>query len=397
MIAMISGVDIDNLKRSLGLKGGSHAENTWHRWLSFALEANKHPMPPRGSPNSSELLTIRNQANSKAYQALKDEELDVFTAEIFFSLGGYPDYSSIVIPEDNVHGDSEILVPEVPKLAPEEEELYRPIYNRLVDQDKVTRDRELNTPSNSSRKEEKRSLQCIKKIAQHLARDHQLVGLEYYLIACSNTTVGGGWCREYTSRDEISTWVSTKANLQEVFPLYCQHRATIEEVNTVAAKAKPNDPKPPNKSDQDKKKLGGLLNKMVDDLIGYHPAHGFPRVPDPVWAITDRKIPIIVERDDDSEMTPEEFSLGFNGMNARARRHWLADIDSGKFRIKKKVTSNESDATGAGTSGLNDTSAATNSNDQQTTDTHDDNQVDTNDLGNGNAAAQADLDGEPLN
>ncbi|EGG07527.1 uncharacterized protein MELLADRAFT_85651 [Melampsora larici-populina 98AG31] len=270
MIVMVSGVDIMKLKRALGLMGGTHAENPWHRWLSFALDANKFAMPVRRDPDSSDILTRRNQANSIAYQALTDDEYAVFTSNVFYALGGYPDYSAINIIEDsNVFGDSSILIPEIPKLKEEDELLYRPIYEKLVDLKKVERDRKLNTPSASSQKQEKRSLQCMKKIAQELARYHHLVGLDYYIIACSNSLSGEGWCREYTSRDEISTWVETKAQLQHVFPLYCQNGSTIDEVKSVAAanKASLTHKASNNKSDTDKKTLSDMLNQ----LLGMYP------------------------------------------------------------------------------------------------------------------------------
>ncbi|EGG12331.1 uncharacterized protein MELLADRAFT_89151 [Melampsora larici-populina 98AG31] len=182
MIAMISGVGIIKLN---GLLGGTHGENPWHRWLSFAIAANKNPMPQRGDPNAAAVLAFRNKSNSDSYQALDDDKYAVFTSCVFYALGGYPDYSSITINEDiNVFGDSSILVPEVPKLSPEDENLYRPIYERLVDEKKVKKDRELNTPGTSVQNEEKRSLQCMKKIAQQVC----LFGIILVFICLHATT-----------------------------------------------------------------------------------------------------------------------------------------------------------------------------------------------------------------
>ncbi|EGG10270.1 uncharacterized protein MELLADRAFT_94567 [Melampsora larici-populina 98AG31] len=338
MIAMVSGVNIDVLKRSLGLLGGTHADNSWHRWLSFAIAANKIAMPARGDPAASDILTMRNQANSKTYRALKKDEVAVFTAEVFYALGGYPDYSAISISDDaDVFGDSSALVPEVPKLSPADENRYRPLYEKLVDQDKVARDRELHTPGSSACKEEKRSLQSFKKIALQLARDHQLFGMDYYIIACSNNNTGEGWCREYTSRDEISQWVKTKAQMQHVFPLYCQHESTIEEIkanaaaNSTSAKSK----RPKNQSDMDKAELVGLLNQLLIDVLG-DPDKVFPKIPNPLQALKDRKIPVTIERAPDSTMTLEEFEKGFSGMDTKARRHWISDIKTCKFTVKKE-------------------------------------------------------------
>ncbi|EGG04892.1 uncharacterized protein MELLADRAFT_88472 [Melampsora larici-populina 98AG31] len=337
MIAMVSGVGIKKLKRSLGLLGGTHGENPWHRWLSFAIDANKVSMPPRGDPNASDQLTSRNQVNSRTYQALDDDQYDVFTSRVFYALGGYPDYSAITITEDDgVFGDVSTLVPEIPKLSEEEELRYRPLYDKLVDKDKVEKDRKLNTPAASACKEEKRSLQSIKKIAIQLARDHQLFGTDYYLIACSSNGSGSGWCREYTTRDELSQWVDAKAELQTVFPIYCQHGSTFEEIKGVVAANKSSQTKKTsnNQSDIDKKNLRAKLNDLLKSVLGEVPRQGFPCVANPLEAIKEQKIKVTIERDADSTMTEEEFMKGFSLMDAKARRHWLSDIDTKKFKVK---------------------------------------------------------------
>ncbi|KAH9811862.1 hypothetical protein DFH28DRAFT_1130564 [Melampsora americana] len=313
MIAMISHVKLDTLKRALGLLGGTHGDNSWHRWLSFALAANDIPMPARGDPAASDLLSVQNQTNSKTYRGLKDDELAVFTAEVFYALGGYPDYSSISITDEvDVFGDSSTLVPEVPKLSPADENRYRPLYEKLVDLKKVAKDRELNTPGSSACKEEKRSLQCFKKIALQLARDHQLLGMDYYIIACSNSNTGEGWCREYTSRDEIARWVGSKAQMQHIFPLYCQHGSTIEAIKANAAANDPSakNKKSKNQSDLDKAELVGLLNQLLVDVLG-DTNKVFPKIANPIEALKARKIPVIIERAVDSTVTPEEFEKGF--------------------------------------------------------------------------------------
>ncbi|KAH9815149.1 hypothetical protein DFH28DRAFT_928257 [Melampsora americana] len=357
MLAMVSGVDITKLKHSLGMVGGTHGENPWHRWLSFALDANKIPMPVRGATDAGAQLARRNKVNSTTYRALEDDQYMVFTARIFYALGGYPDYSAITIDEDpNVFGDCSTLVPEVPKLNPKEEAQYRPIYEKLVDMKKVARDRELNTPAGSDRKEEKRSFQCMKKIAQQLARSHQLMGIDYYIIACSNSTAGGGWCQEYTTRDEITNWVEKRAELQRVFPLYCQNGSTFDEIKAVAAASKPQNLSN-NQSDIDKKTLCGKLSDMVANVVfleavlGYKPAvgRGFPRTPNPLETIKARNLRIVVERAADSTLTEEEFQKGFLALDAKGRRHWISNIDTGKFKIIK-ATADEPQGGGGETS-----------------------------------------------
>ncbi|EGG03380.1 uncharacterized protein MELLADRAFT_90088 [Melampsora larici-populina 98AG31] len=228
MIAMVSHINILTLKRSLGLIGATHADNPWHKWLSFAKDANKLPMPTQGDPNSAAILAARNKANKRAYDALTLDELAVFKSPMFFALGGYPDYSAITFSDDD-SSDAAVLIPEVPKLSEADELRYRPIYNKLVNTKKVDRDWELNKSASSAAKEEKRSLLSFKKIAQQLERDRQQLGMDYYIIACSNNG-GEGWCREHSSNEDIVRWVGEKAQLPRVFQLYCQHGSLFEDI-----------------------------------------------------------------------------------------------------------------------------------------------------------------------
>ncbi|EGF98297.1 uncharacterized protein MELLADRAFT_96035 [Melampsora larici-populina 98AG31] len=345
MIAMVSHIDVLTLKRSLGLIGATHADNPWHRWLSFANDANKLPMPTRGHPNSSAILAARNKANRRAYNALTDNQLAVFESPMFFALGGYPDYSAISFSDDN-SGDPSVLIPEVPKLSEADETLYRPIYNKLVNTKKVARDRELNTAAASAAKEEKRSLLSFKKIAQQLERDRQQLGMDYYIIACSNNG-GVGWCREHSSPEDIVRWVGDKAQLPRVFQLYCQHGSLFEDIQAVSAKTGglPAQQASNNQSDIDKRELGGMLNELVSsflvNLVGSHKYKPFPRTPNPIASLKDRKMK--VERAADSAMSIEDFNKGFTAMNAKTRRKWIKDLKEGKFKLLRDIEGQSSE------------------------------------------------------
>jgi hypothetical protein len=64
-----------------------------------------------------------------------------------------------------------------------------------------------------------------------------------------------------------------------------------------------------------------------------YPSRGFPKVANPVSALTERRIEVAIERDEDAHLPNEDFLKGFSGMNAKARRQWLQDIEEGKFRL----------------------------------------------------------------
>lgn len=94
-------------------------------------------VPPRGR---TEGLKERNKHNGAAWKSLDEIEQKVFSSRIFFSLAGLPDFDTY---EDWCNEDldetdqAHLPMPTTSKLTPEEESLYRPIYERLVDQKRV--------------------------------------------------------------------------------------------------------------------------------------------------------------------------------------------------------------------------------------------------------------------
>ncbi|EGF98389.1 uncharacterized protein MELLADRAFT_95730 [Melampsora larici-populina 98AG31] len=317
MLAMIGAVSVDTLKAKIGLTGATRENSTWTRFLSFAKEANQLPMPPRGDPNAKELLSARNKANKRAYDFLTEVEVQVFTPRVFYALGGYPDYSAISVEDHKTSGDFEVLIPEVPKLSDEEEALYRPLYNKLVNADKVNKDREATKPPSPARMEQ-RSLQAFK-----------------------NKTLDPGWCEEATTRPAVRKWLEKRHNFQSIFPIYSQAKLEcVEDIDKAAAevdgKVTVQNRRVPNKSDIEKTTLTELLTQRIVQLVGM-PANGLPRGPDPPSQFRKNHINVEFVRSPDSAMTNEEFMKGFDGMLTLGRRHWLQDLADGKFKMVLKL------------------------------------------------------------
>lgn len=183
--------------------------------------------------------------------------------------------------------------------------------------------------------------------------------MDYYIIACSNNG-GVGWCREHSSQEDIVWWVGDKAQLPRVFQLYCQHGSLFEDIQAVSAKTGglPAKQASNNQSDIDKRELGGMLNELVCkckflncicslsirislkacflvNLVGSHEYKPFPRTPNPIACLKDRKMK--VERAADSAMSIEDFSKGFTAMNAKTRRNWIKDLKEGKFKLLRDI------------------------------------------------------------
>ncbi|EGG05397.1 uncharacterized protein MELLADRAFT_88094 [Melampsora larici-populina 98AG31] len=335
MLAMVGEVSVDTLKRKVGILNGSREGNPWLRFLSFAKAANTIAMPARNDPNASEILSRRNSANRRAYEALTDDENLVFSSRIFFALGGYPDYSAIRVADHQTSGDFEVLIPEVPKLTEEEEQRFRPLYDDLVDTTKVAKDREHNKAPSAGQMEQ-RSLQAFKKRAHQLNQEAILTNFDFYIIA-SSKTLGPGWCEEATTRPEISKWLKRRHNFQAIFPIYSQSKLdTIEDVDAAAAEEDAESDvqkrRRVNKCDLEKAQLTELISLNIVNALGHAPPNGIPRGPDPVAAFKKNKINVNFERSPDSAMTDDEFIRGFDGMKTLGRRHWIEDFTNGEVQ-----------------------------------------------------------------
>ncbi|KAH9822661.1 hypothetical protein DFH28DRAFT_1049940 [Melampsora americana] len=338
MLAMVGDIGLDTLKAKLGLKGGSCETSTWDQFLAFAKAANQLPMPTQGDPNASAILTARNQANKEAYDRLSEDELMLFTPRVFFALGGYPDYSQISVDDYQDCSDSEVLIPEVPKLTEDEEALYRPLYQKIINLEKVSQDREKNKTHSTSHMEQ-RSLQAFKKRAQQLNQDANLTNFDFYVIA-SSKTLGPGWCEEVTTRPEISKWLNQRHNFQTIFPVYSQVKLNlIEDVDNAAAEVdgqgEGQKKRRTNKCDLEKTKLTEQLSKNLTRLLGSLPSNGIPRGPDPPALFGKFNVQFV--RSDNSALPEEQFMLGFDGMLTLGRRRWLQDLEDGNCTMVLKV------------------------------------------------------------
>lgn len=96
-----------------------------------------HVVPP---PGKSEGLGTRNKHNGETWKTLSNDHKDVFSARIFYALAGLPNFEAFDEGDDldlDETEESTIPVPDVHPLNHEEEEIYRPIYHQLVDENRV--------------------------------------------------------------------------------------------------------------------------------------------------------------------------------------------------------------------------------------------------------------------
>lgn len=126
-------------------------------------------MPVKGHETSTSVVANRNRANGKRWGDLTDDQREVFSPKTFHALAGVP---NLLAPsdsddddDDEQEGDMLVPVPKVHKLTVEEDKLYRPIYEELVDLKKV--EEELGKPGSgpSSSSLQRKSKKVIERIS----------------------------------------------------------------------------------------------------------------------------------------------------------------------------------------------------------------------------------------
>lgn len=108
----------------------------------------------RKAKDSGNVMTLRNAEAARIWGNYNAKERRVFHKDYFFALAGVPDLDS---PDDS---DSPATIP---LLTKEEEETYRPLYEKLVDHEKVMREQGV---QHLEKNLNKKSLQCVRKVGK---------------------------------------------------------------------------------------------------------------------------------------------------------------------------------------------------------------------------------------
>ncbi|KAH9807764.1 hypothetical protein DFH28DRAFT_1137911 [Melampsora americana] len=278
---------------------------------------------------------------------------DMFNPTIFYALAGVPNPLELETEEGKVdidqdeheHSeDSFVPIPQVCKLTVEEDELYRPIYERRVDLKKV--ENQLGNPSAGPSKAQlqRKSKTAIERIAHQLSCEAHRLDFAYYLVATSTITPNKlaelGWLEEYTTHPQVATWANKTCCLATVFATYSQGESMAKAITLATAnrKAKRQRSDKQQPSDKIKVDLGRLLAALTYKTLGYLPTQSFPQTADPVAELKKRSLPISIVLTEGSRLTDEKLKVGFKKMRSVTRLEWLNDISDGHFcLIKLKV------------------------------------------------------------
>ncbi|KAH9813474.1 hypothetical protein DFH28DRAFT_896353 [Melampsora americana] len=321
---------------SQGELGGRRQPGCYQIWLKYSKERQNHMMPLKGGQKG--ILANRNRKLGQIWKALPNEHQEVFNPSVFYTLSG------LAPPSGETDDDVEAEQVQRLELEPEHRGKLQALYDDLVCKDKVAKEYAKVAAGIGSGPSlpdyNRQSLKCIECINTQIENEAKNMDFSYYLLACSThasteaSSASPGWCREFTSQDEMVVYVNTKSNFARVFAACAQGLSVAEVVaqtigSTVMSntqKARKTDP-----GDLVKRDLAALLRTAFSTLIGKD--QGFPRGPDPVSILRDN-FDIKIIQMPGSKLTSNALKLGFNRMNS-GRNLWLEDIKANLFRMEK--------------------------------------------------------------
>ncbi|EGF97077.1 uncharacterized protein MELLADRAFT_88303 [Melampsora larici-populina 98AG31] len=343
MLALMGNVTTFTLNKALGEIGGTRESGAYQKWLRYSKERRRHNMPAGGQTG---ILGARNKRLGELWTALPLDHRRVFHPPVFYALSGLS-HSAVEGSDDE---DEEPVQPLV--LDPEERTHLQALYDELVCKERVAQDYAKMTagiPDGPTLPDyNQKSKKCLERIHTQLHNESKNMDFAYYLLACSthaeteSSSSSPGWCKEFTSHQEMALYVNKKSNFGTVFAARVQGLSVAEAVAATiggstmveSEKSRKTDP-----GDKVKMDLAALLRSKFSKMIGYE--HGFPRGPDPERILENKYLLKIIQLRG-SKLPKEVLKLGFNGMNSR-RKIWLEDVQAHLFKIVKMSSSHSDD------------------------------------------------------
>ncbi|KAH9824099.1 hypothetical protein DFH28DRAFT_1077894 [Melampsora americana] len=305
MLAMMGNITPYTLDKSLGDLGGTRVPDAYRLWLKFS---------------AGEVLGGRNPMSANQRR--------VFHPWVFYTLSGLPTPDSDINSDHEENGTF--------NLSPEDHDELQGIYEGAVCSAKV---RQVYAKASrgipegpTAPKYNQLSLKCVEKLHTQIKNKANCMDFGYYFLASSThpATAGDspdpGWCKEFTSNEELADCVRSKANFPTIFAAQTQGisvdkviASTIGKAEKMKMRDKRVDP-----GDKVKGELAALLKSNL----------GFPCGPDPEKLMMEKGWKVKIKQMPGSTLPSEILKLGFNAMNSR-RSLWLNDLRAGLFQFEK--------------------------------------------------------------
>ncbi|KAH9809637.1 hypothetical protein DFH28DRAFT_1086091 [Melampsora americana] len=324
VLALVGNISIFTLDKALGELGGTRTPDCLRLWSRYSIKALTTKMPSGGKKGA---LGEQNRILAKLWNGLSKEEKLVWDPPIFYLLSGLPCPRK---PNDNSDDEGSNKI----DLLPEEQDRLQVLYDQMVCTSKVSQAYNQvasgTTAGPSLPDYNRRSLQCVQRLHNQIENESNHRDFAYYFLAASTRSAtqagseGSGWCKEYTSHNDLAKYVREECNFPTVFATHTQGLSVERAVASVIAKRKESSIKPVSSADKVKGELALLLRTRLC----------FPRGPDPIKLLPEKGYRGKLIQEEGSTLPPKVLKLGFKGMNSK-RSLWLNDMKAGLFQFEK--------------------------------------------------------------
>ncbi|KAH9813415.1 hypothetical protein DFH28DRAFT_1096485 [Melampsora americana] len=297
--------------------------NKYTRFLAFCKDALAEKLPPRAE---KEAWGERNRKIRDIWDNMTIDDKLIFEDPYFFSLANLPDHSKQVLhdnEDDEIEEDqsAQVSATQVHQLTEEEKSKYQPIFDRLVDIEKVHLIHGKPSTTSSIATLQLKSLAAFQKAHHSFAVECQRYHIHYYLTAASCDSING-WSEVASTNTKFAEWALETSKIPEKFKVYVHGLAAAKEIEQ----------KIPQPTDARR----GLLTRKLNDMLNkIHPGYVFPKVANPATKMIDKGWPIKIVQDEGSALEPTHLARGFRDCDDRMKKNWLSDIDNGLFKLEK--------------------------------------------------------------
>ncbi|KAA1083477.1 hypothetical protein PGTUg99_034703 [Puccinia graminis f. sp. tritici] len=193
----------------------------------------------------------------KAWDLLTDDEKEVFGSRVF------QHFSKIPCGYDDEEDDDDTSG----QLTPEEIGLYEPLYQSLVNHEKVKAFTAKRPESQGQNTGEvyKKALKNVLKLNSELYTTSNMYNTTYYLLSATRAPGINSFCKEYSNDPAWLALAEKRWNSKETFEAYSHGRqiqASLEDIGGGPASSKPL-----REGDTLKKKLRAALNRLMGEFF----------------------------------------------------------------------------------------------------------------------------------
>ncbi|POV98727.1 hypothetical protein PSTT_14221, partial [Puccinia striiformis] len=314
-LALIGNVSMKMVNSWLGEDKPSRRKSCWNRFVAFSKESAITPVPPKGSPYGWD---ERNGHLGFTWKTtLSADERMVFNARIFRHFSKIPIAYEVRTRAMKVQ--SRISSP------PDEEALYQPLYEHLVNHEKVKLMISGKIPDSSSNPE-KQVINHIIRINSELFTLANQYNLTYYLLTATRYP-GRGVFVKSCQTIQFGLKLHSRNGLLKLHSKPIVKAERFKTLSTILMALL--------QRSGNAQIWSGLTSErrsMSSCVTGAQKVK-FPKFADPETALLAKYPRLRIVQSEESTLTKDVLALGVESMHTEFREKWLNDISTGAFRI----------------------------------------------------------------